>query len=80
MASRPPEPADDALARKRWTIIQVTRFAGFALVLIGILMVRGVIALDEGSGRLLGYAFIVIGLTDGFVVPQVLARKWRTRP
>ena len=35
MASRPPEPADDALARKRWTIIQVTRFAGFALVLIG---------------------------------------------
>jgi hypothetical protein len=28
--------------------------------------------------RLLGYLFVVVGLVDGFVVPQFLARKWRS--
>jgi len=32
------------------------------------------------NNRLLGYLFIGIGLLDGFVVPQILARKWRTPP
>ena len=29
--------------------------------------------------RELGYAFVVIGLVDGFVMPTVLARKWSSR-
>ncbi|GGD98941.1 hypothetical protein GCM10011515_18470 [Tsuneonella deserti] len=83
MASRPPVhrgPADDRLARNRWAVMQFTRFAGFALVILGILLVRGIVHLDEGADRYMGYAFIVIGLVDGFVVPQVLARKWRSPP
>lgn len=81
MASRPPEtsrPVSDTVARNRWLTMQAVRFTGFGLVILGILIARGVLGFDQGSGRTIGYALIVIGLADGFVIPQVLARKWRT--
>jgi hypothetical protein len=81
MASRPPGergPFDDAVGRNRWLVMQVARFAGFGLVILGILMTRGVVPVGGSNGRLVGYALIVIGLADGFIVPQVLARKWRS--
>ncbi len=80
MASRPPETAED-LARRRWMVIQAMRAMGFALAILGILMARGVVDLFGGEiNRLTGYGLIVIGLLDGLVMPQVLARKWRTPP
>jgi hypothetical protein len=82
MASRPPEghEPDDAEARNRWMIIQALRTMGFALAILGILMARGVVDLAGDANRLAGYGLLVIGLLDGFVMPQVLARKWRTPP
>ena len=83
MASRPPEnatPVSDDVARGRWMTIQASRFAGFALVVLGILLVRDVVDIAGETNHLIGYVFIAVGLADGFIVPQVLARKWRTPP
>ena len=65
---------DEAQARNRYFVIQLMRILGVALVLVGILVVRGKIAIEPVAG----YAFIAIGLADVFVMPLVLARKWRT--
>jgi hypothetical protein len=83
MASRPPDNSGrvpDDVAPTRWAVIQFARFAGFATVLVGILVARGVIDLAGESNRIVGYILVAVGLADGFVVPQVLARKWRTPP
>lgn len=80
MASRPPEgdrPSGDP-ARDRWMIIQLARIMGFAVVLLGILVARGVVDLAGDANRIVGYALIAVGLLDGFLVPRMLARKWRT--
>jgi hypothetical protein len=81
MASRPPEsPAASDRARQRWMMLNVMRIAGIALALIGILMTQGTIDLAGANNALIGYVFIAVGLADAFIVPQVLARKWRTPP
>ena len=67
---------DEAQARNRYMIIQVLRIFGVALVIGGILIVRGKINLDP----IVGYAFIVVGLLDAFGTPLFLARQWRTPP
>jgi len=74
MTDHPPED----VARDRWMVIQATRIIGFALVLLGILLARDVIDLAGDANHLVGYILIVAGLADGFLVPQFLARKWRT--
>ena len=68
--------ADEAQARNRYMIIQLLRIFGVALVIGGILIVRGKINLDP----MVGYAFIVVGLLDTFGTPLFLARQWRTPP
>jgi hypothetical protein len=82
MASRPPDNpgTSDAEARNRWMTITLMRFFGFALAVLGLLMSQGAVDVAGDQNKLVGYLFIVIGLLDGFVVPQFLARKWRTPP
>jgi hypothetical protein len=79
MASRPPEPTE-AQSRQRWAVMQLMRIMGVALVIAGILMTQGALDLFGEHNRLVGYAFVIVGLVDGFVMPLVLARKWRTPP
>ena len=77
MASRPPEnDAADAEARNRWMVIQAARVGGVVMAVLGLLALRQRIALPEAAG----YLLLAIGLADVFLVPQVLARKWRTPP
>jgi hypothetical protein len=80
MASRPPEepPENDDLARNRWMVITILRFGGFSLAVLGLLMSQGAVDIAGEANRLVGYVFLAVGLVDGFVVPQLLARKWRT--
>jgi hypothetical protein len=80
MASRPPEEtgSSDDEARNRWLVISMLRFVGFALAVLGLLMSQGAVDIAGDVNRLLGYLFVVVGLVDGFVVPQFLARKWRS--
>lgn len=68
------DPADDALARNRWAVITALRLAGVAMVVAGVLTVNGVLGLPVVAG----YVLLAAGLVDTFVVPQLLARKWRT--
>jgi hypothetical protein len=72
MASRPPENDDDA--RVRFFVIGATRLVGAIIVISGLLGVAGKIPIPD----IAAYGFIVFGLFDMFVVPQVLAKKWRT--
>jgi hypothetical protein len=71
-----PEPVSDEDARTRFFVIGATRLVGAVIVLTGILGLAGKIAVPAAAA----YVFIAFGLFDVFVVPQVLARKWRTPP
>lgn len=68
------DPADEARARNRWAVMTAVRLAGVAMVVAGVLMLRGVIPGADAAA----YLLLAVGLVDTFVVPQVLARKWRT--
>lgn len=81
MASRPPEEGltatpPTALESQRFFMINALRLSGVAFVIAGILIINGVIDLAAGAG----YVLLAVGLLDIFVVPQFLARKWRTPP
>jgi hypothetical protein len=64
----------DDVARGRWMAITVTRIAGVVMVVVGIFGLQRVIDLPE----IAAYGLIVIGLLDVFLIPQLLARKWRS--
>ena len=77
MASRPPEftpTPPTAQERNRFFVLNAIRLSGAVLVLVGILVLNRVLTLPE----VVGWVFIAVGLIDVFVMPQVLARKWRT--
>lgn len=66
----------DDPAQARFFIIALLRLLGVAAVILGILVVRAIV----GWPAPLGYALLAIGLADFFIVPLVLARRWRTPP
>lgn len=68
--------ARDAAARNRWLVINLLRLVGVAMVILGILIVRGRI----GQPDAVGFVLLALGLADIFFVPTLLARKWRTPP
>ncbi|WP_404480605.1 hypothetical protein [Novosphingobium sp. BL-52-GroH] len=69
------DPAPDPAA-VRFAAINITRIAGVAFVLVGMLMASD--RIFAGAPKWIGYLLIANGLVDAFVVPVILARKWRT--
>ena len=67
---------NDEVARNRWMVINAVRVAGVVMVLVGLLIVREVIPEPAWAGYVIG----AVGLADVFLVPLMLARKWRTPP
>jgi len=67
-------PVSDEVARGRWLTINVLRLGGVAMVVAGMLGTRQVLEIP----MIAAYALIAIGLLDIFLVPLLLARKWRT--
>ena len=65
---------NDNVARTRWFVLSLSRLAGVALVITGLLVTQGAVSWPVQ----VGYALILIGIVDVFVVPQVLARRWRS--
>ncbi len=61
-------------AQSRYFAMVAVRFAGVALILLGILVVRRVLELPD----VLGYVLLLAGLVGFFVMPSVLARRWRS--
>ena len=66
----------DEVARNRWMVINVVRVAGVVMVLVGLLILRQVIPEPAWAGYVIG----AVGLADVFLVPLLLARKWRSPP
>ena len=73
MSDRDPDPA-----AARFAIIQIVRFSGVALVLLGLAIQSGRVAALDGVPAAVGYAVIAAGLIDVFVAPALLVRRWRT--
>ncbi|RXZ64109.1 hypothetical protein [Pelagerythrobacter rhizovicinus] len=61
-------------AQSRYFAMVAVRFAGVALILLGILVVRRVLELPDAAG----YLLLILGLAGFFVMPTVLARRWRS--
>lgn len=61
-------------ARNRFIVIQALRLGGVVMVLIALLALNGMIPLPQ----IAAWPILGVGLADVFVVPQILARKWRT--
>jgi hypothetical protein len=67
-------PVSDDVARGRWLAINAVRIAGVAMVVVGILGLRGVFEYPD----IASYILVGVGLLDIFLIPQVMARKWRS--
>ncbi|MGN6496225.1 MAG: hypothetical protein ACTHK5_02650 [Tsuneonella sp.] len=61
-------------AKARFFVLNGVRVSGVAMVLFGIVVARGTLGLPAAAA----YALIGVGLVDVFVIPQLLARRWRT--
>jgi len=65
--------AQEARARQRYGIMNAVRIGGLALVLLGIAIAQGVVALPYP----LGVVLAVAGLLGFFFAPPLLARRWK---
>ncbi|MFN3990564.1 MAG: hypothetical protein ACK4IS_09930 [Erythrobacter sp.] len=65
--------AEDPRARNRFILMNVSRFAGVAMVMLGMAIIQRVIDLPSS----LGVVLAVIGMFDFFVVPLLLAKAWK---
>lgn len=70
------DPAREEAARRRWLAISLARWGGVGFVLLGLLVHNGVIRAPEE----LAYGLLGLGLAGTFIMPRVLARRWRTPP
>ena len=61
-------------ARNRFFVMNAVRFAGVAQIILGML----VAAERLGWPAWAGWVLIVNGALDAFVIPQFLARRWRS--
>ena len=76
MTTPPPAqqpPAKDP-AKARFIAIALIRLSGVIMVMAGLLITEQRIALPWGAGGFL----TVVGFFDVFVMPKILARRWRT--
>lgn len=67
----------ERLERSRFTVLSAARASGVALMLIGLWIWHGDIVRDGGFVQLGGPLFI-LGFVESLILPQILARKWRS--
>ena len=70
----------DDRAKRRFFAMQAARIGGIGGVVVGLLIARQRIGWLEGVPPWVGYLLVGIGLVDAFVVPPLLARRWRSPP
>ena len=75
-----PDPGTPDPAKGRFVMIQLARLIGVFMVLFGILLQDGRIVALREVPRAVGFVLIAIGLLDVFVMPVILARRWRSKP
>ena len=65
-------------AAARFAAIQLVRLGGVAMVLVGLLIEAGRIGALAGVPGWVGYGLAAIGLVEVFLLPRLLARRWRS--
>ena len=65
---------EEQRAKARFLIINVARVFGVIMVLMGMAIIMGKIALPPVAA----YILIALGLVEAFVMPTILARQWNT--
>ncbi|PKB19484.1 hypothetical protein B0I00_1720 [Novosphingobium kunmingense] len=63
-------------ARQRFIVLQLLRLSGAFFALLGLL----VVARRVDMPMVAGYVFLIVGFIDLFVVPLLLARRWKSPP
>lgn len=71
-----PDPHAGDPARARFFALQAIRLSGVALGVLGALVLGQVLPLPE----IIGYVLIAFGAFDVFVLPPILAKRWRSEP
>jgi hypothetical protein len=66
---------NEDLAKQRFLVMQLTRLAGLALVMMGIANVGGKLLPDLSP--YLGYGLLIFGAVDFFLFPIMLKRVWQ---
>lgn len=67
------EPKPDP-ARQRFIAMQLMRASGAVFALLGLLIVARKVDMPIAAG----YAFLLVGFVDLFVMPLVLAKRWKS--
>jgi len=67
----------ERLERSRFAILSAARASGAVVMLIGLWIWHGNI-LREGGFVALGGPLFVLGFFQSLILPQILARKWRS--
>jgi len=65
-------------AAGRYFTMQLLRLIGIAAIVYALLALRGVAAWPGPVPRAAAWLLLAIGATDAFLVPRLLARRWRT--
>lgn len=66
--------ADETQAKRRFMLLNLARLGGLALVLLGIAIASGTIALPAP----VGWVLAIIGTAEFFFLPPMLAKNWRS--
>ncbi|OYW16652.1 MAG: hypothetical protein B7Z39_00280 [Novosphingobium sp. 12-64-8] len=66
-------------AAARFAVLQLVRLSGALLVLVGVLALSGKVGLLAGLPEVVAYVLMAAGLIDYFVLPPLLAKRWRSK-
>jgi len=67
----------DRIARKRWLAITLSRLAGSAGAVLGVILIARAPTIGP---KILGTAIVLSALAMMAIVPRSLAERWRTPP
>ncbi|MFZ1741609.1 MAG: hypothetical protein WAT93_02080 [Pontixanthobacter sp.] len=67
-------PPGEALARKRFYTLSIIRLIGAISVMLGMMAAGGL----SGWPIWIGYVLLIIGFGDFYIIPRMLAKRWRT--
>lgn len=67
----------DTTARNRWLVLTLTRIAGSAGAIFGVVLIGRAQTIGP---KILGVAIVLSALAMIATVPRSLARRWRTPP
>lgn len=71
----PPREAAEAQALRRYIIMNVARFGGLAILLLGVAITRNVLPVRLPWA--LGVGIAVLGLLEFFFLPPIIAKRWK---